>query len=326
MNFNVVDISVICPVLNEKHHIKNLLDFFLNSSPSEKELFLIDGGSTDGTLEYIHDITSQYSNIFLLHNRDKYVPFALNMAIPLCKGRFIVRLDAHCDYEIDYFDKIKNTFLKSRCDIVGGPTRTRFNTNFQESVAVAICDSFAIGNSLVHNINYEGLSDSVTFGAWNSRVFEKTGLFDTDLIRNQDDEFHYRAQYLGFRIYQDPEIKLYYYPRSTLLGLFFQYFQYGKYKPLVLYKVKSGIKVRHIIPSFFVIYLVFLIFLFKTISIIIIPFLFYILLCLYKFISLNISNLKSRLFILSVFPTIHIAYGLGFIRGLFFFKNLNRKT
>jgi GT2 family glycosyltransferase len=166
----------------------------------------------------------------------------------------------------------------------------------------------------VHHINYEGYTDSVTFGSWKRSIFNSTGLFDESLKRNQDDEFHYRARSHGFSIYQSPEIRLYYYPRNTFKGLFRQYFEYGLYKPLVLKKVNSGLQLRHLVPAIFVLYLFSLVFFIGQ-------FLWLIPLALYLLAD-TVFTLKShkrpavlwRLFF--VYPTIHLAYGLGFIAGL----------
>ena len=310
-------VSIICPVYNESKFINKVLNFCVNALPSDKEIIFIDGGSKDDTCEIINKWSEKFPQIKLLHNSRKIVPFALNIAIQEAKGDTIIRIDAHTDYAPDYFEKILATFEKTGADIVGGPTRTSFTAPTQEAVAYAICTPFAIGNSRVHQEHFEGFTDSVTFGSWKKSIFAKTGLFDESLKRNQDDEFHYRARSLGFTIYQSPDIKLYYYPRSTLKGLFTQYFQYGLYKPLVLKKVKSGTSWRHLIPSMFVLYL------FSLIFALIFKFYYWsIFLALYIFadIAMCLRSKKSisvmlRLFL--VYPVIHLGYGLGFILGLF---------
>ena len=310
-------VSIICPVYNESKFIEKVLDFCVNAKPLDKEIIFIDGGSKDDTCDIIRRWIEKYPQIKLLHNARKIVPFALNLAIQEAKGDSIIRIDAHTDYALDYFEKILETFEKTGADIVGGPTRTSFLDKTQEAVAYAICTSFAIGNSRVHQEDYEGFTDSVTFGSWKKSIFSKTGLFDESLKRNQDDEFHYRARSLGFTIYQSPDIKLYYYPRNTLKGLYKQYFEYGLYKPLVLKKVKSGTSWRHLIPSAFVLY-VFSLFIAIALKL----YFWFVFLGLYILtdIAVCIKSGKSfpvmlRLFL--VYPTIHFAYGIGFIQGLF---------
>ncbi|MCF8341862.1 MAG: glycosyltransferase family 2 protein [Chitinophagaceae bacterium] len=311
-------ISVVIPIYQEVLFIDSVFNFVINAAPHDKEIFFIDGGSNDGTLEYLEEKLKNGSNIKILNNYGKTVPFALNLAIPLCNGDIIVRLDAHTEYSKDYFIKIIDTFVKTGADIVGGPMRIANGSNLQNAIGIATTSKFGIGNSSFHFETYKGYTDSVYLGAWNKLIFDKIGLFDVFFKRNQDDEFHYRAGKNGLKIYQNPEIKLYYYPRNSYKKLFIQYFQYGLYKPMVLIKNSNGLSFRHLVPLFFVLYLLALpllvcaftgLFVFFPLS-------------LYLFISLyfsftNNGNFKEKLKTLLVYPIIHIGYGLGFILGIF---------
>jgi GT2 family glycosyltransferase len=310
-------LSIICPVYNEIKFIENLLIFCLHANPKDKELIFIDGGSTDGTINIIKEYATKNNNIKLLNNPNKYVPFALNKAIPMATGDVLVRIDAHTDYADDYFEKIIETFKKTGADIVGGPMRIAEGTDFQNSVGFATSSVFGVGNSSFHFEGYEGYTDSVLYGAWKREIFSKTGLFDEKLFRNQDDEFHYRAKSMGFRIYQDPTIKLYYHPRNSFRSLFKQYYQYGLYKPLVINKIKSGLKLRHLIPAGFVLYLIinlvlnlFHIWYFNIFILI------YLLIDIY-FSFFHKAGLKSKILQFFIYPVLHFAYGIGFIFGLF---------
>lgn len=261
------------------------------------------------------DFAYNNPSVYLLDNPRKYVPYALNMAIPKCKGDFIIRLDAHTNYSLDYLEKILQVFRTQDADIVGGPMRAIGVTPFQKAVAFATATKFGVGNSHFHFVNFKGYTDSVYLGAWKKEIFEVLGLFDERLIRNQDDEFHYRARNAGLKIFQDPSIASYYYPRDSWKKLFNQYYQYGLYKPLVLQKIKSQIKLRHIVPSLFVLY-----FLVMPIAILVSPFTA-IPLVLYGLLLLGFSffnNLSwtAKFNCLLVYPTLHFAYGFGFIVGL----------
>lgn len=310
-----IKLSVICPARNEEAYIETVLAHFTRSEPREKELFVVDGRSTDRTREIVLQWMETNPNIYLLDNPEQYVPFALNKAIVKSKGRYLVRIDAHTEYAEDYYSAILRVFEQTGADIVGGPTRTKAKLPMQAAIAKAICTPLGIGNSSVHFEDFEGYTDSVTFGAWRREIFKQTGLFDTDLLRNQDDEFHYRAKSKGFTLYQSPDIKLYYYPRSTLKGLFSQYYQYGYFKPLVLRKVPMEWKWRHLIPSAFTLYLYTLpVALWQPLWLT--PILLYILLCLWTSLRAD-APWPVRLRMPLVFPVLHTAYGSGFLSGLF---------
>lgn len=310
-------LTVICPVYNEEAFIDNVIQFFLMAKPLEKELYIIDGMSTDRTRAIAQHYAAVHAGIHLLDNPERTVPFALNKAIKQSTGSPIVRLDAHTLYAADYFEKIIETFEKTDADIVGGPMRAVGKSDFQKAVAYATSTKFGVGDSEFHNENFEGYVDSVYLGAWKRKIFDAVGYFDERMKRNQDDEFHYRAKSFGKKIYLNPKIKSEYFPRNTLSKLFSQYFQYGLYKPLVLKKVKSAIKLRHLIPTFFVLYVLSLIpALYYAGIISLLPILSYFALAI-LFALKSTGNFREKFYCLLVFPSLHISYGSGFILGLF---------
>jgi len=308
-------ITVLCPTYNEASYIEKVLNFFINAKPHDKALLVIDGGSNDGTKDILKEWTNKYNNIHLLENENKYVPYALNIGIKYSSGDPIIRLDAHTEYAEDYFEQIIKTFNETGADIVGGPMNAVGKTNFQIAVAKATSTVFGVGDSKIHKVKYKGESDHVYLGAWRRKLFDEIGYFDERLKRNQDDEFHYRAKSLGKLIYLNPEIKSFYYPRNSFSKLIKQYFQYGLFKPVVLRKIKSEIKPRHLIPSLFSIYILSLVLAFFS-KYYFLPLFVYIFIDIYFSIRAN-CNIKIIINSLFIYPVLHLSYGLGFLAGLF---------
>lgn len=318
-------ITVICPVFNEEAYILQVLQFFVDADPQDKELYIVDGGSTDLTCEIVEEWSKKNPTIHLLQNPDRYVPYALNKAIQASKGDPVIRLDAHTKYASDYFTAILNCFETTGADIVGGPMRAVGQTPFQRAVAYCTSTKLGVGDSAFHDENMEGETESVYLGAWKRSVFEAAGLFDTDMVRNQDDEFHYRARSKGKRIYLDPKIRSSYFPRSTSKALYRQYYQYGLFKPLVLKKVKSGIRLRHLIPAGFVAYWLSLPVTLWLIGLwAVIPGFLYLLMIAYFFIS-STAPLEEKKSYWSIYPALHFSYGLGFLKGVFQFLIFAKK-
>ncbi|HPR31538.1 MAG TPA: glycosyltransferase family 2 protein [Prolixibacteraceae bacterium] len=310
-------LSIIVPVFNEEKYIEKLLHWLVSVQPSDKEIFLVDGQSTDRTREIIEQFIRDHDSFKLLINPDRYVSYALNRAIKECQGDILVRLDAHTEYDASYLTKIIETFAQTDADIVGGPMRAIGKTPLQKAVARATSTSFGIGNSQFHNSNFRGYTDTVYLGAWKRELFRQTGLFDTQLIRNQDDEFHYRAKSMGYKIFLNPDIVSYYYPRDRYKGLMKQYFQYGLFKPLVSKKVKTEIKIRHLVPPMFVLYLILLpLFLFIT-PLSLLPLLLYIFLNLTFSLSGKTYRILERMHLFLCYPALHLSYGSGYLAGIF---------
>lgn len=312
-------VSLVIPCYNEEKYIAQVVNNILSQTypVSNIEAIFIDGNSTDSTSSIIQSFIAGHANFKLIHNPNRTVPFALNLAIKQSIGNPIIRLDAHTIYAPDYIEKVMETFNHTGADIVGGPMRAVGNTSFQRSVAYCTSTKFGVGDSGFHDESKEGYADSVYLGAWKREIFNEVGLFDEEMKRNQDDEFHYRAKSKGKKIYLNPEIKCWYYPRSSIKTLFKQYFQYGLFKPMVLKKVSSEIKLRHLIPVFFVLYLLSIPVLFYFFHIYSLLFLVGYLIIDFSFSFKNCKLIRECLYRILIYPIIHVAYGTGFLCGLF---------
>jgi hypothetical protein len=154
-------------------------------------------------------------------------------------------------------------------------------------------------------------------------VFEKTGQFDTDLVRNQDDEFNGRLQNLGGKIFLIPQVIINYTARDTIRKMRHMYYQYGLYKPLVNKKLGAPATIRQFFPLFFL-----LILFFGGIASFFSPFVlkvFTAILLLYLFIGLVVGMMgaiRTRNFAVMplmpyIFLNIHLSYGFGYLRGIF---------
>lgn len=314
--------TVIIPVRNEAKSLPALLHFLHEVKPAPAEIIFMDGRSTDNTREIIESHASRDRRIRLIDNPKGFVPYGLNQAIRQSSGDPVIRLDAHTEYADDYFEKVLQTFERTGADIVGGPMRARGITALQQAVAYCTSTGFGIGDSSFHDEAAEGEAESVYLGAWKRVVFEKAGYFDEDMLRNQDDEFHYRARSIGLTIYLDPAIRSWYQPRGTWKALFRQYFQYGLFKPLVLKKVSSGLRLRHLIPAGFVLYLITCVIGYSITGLIfLIPLFLYVLLDI-RFALKMPARKKERMMALGVYPVLHTAYGSGFILGLLGMRKL----
>src|SRR6185369_10491394 len=108
------------------------------------------------------------------------------------RGSIIIRMDAHSEYAHDYVQQCVRVLSETKADNVGGPWVARGNGFVSSAIAAAFQSPFSAGGAKSHRSSYEGLTDSVYLGCWPRDVFDRFGLFDEGLVRNQDDEFNLR--------------------------------------------------------------------------------------------------------------------------------------
>jgi GT2 family glycosyltransferase len=211
--------------------------------------------SEDNTREIIKRYIKKYPFIKLINNSKKIVPTALNIGIRKARGDIIIRIDVHNTYPSNYIEKLILWIRKSKADNVGGIwiTKAGAETPIAKAIALALSHPFGVWNPYFRiGIKEPKYVDTVPFGCYRREVFDKIGLFDEDLVRNQDDEFNLRLIKNGGKILLVPDIISYYYARDSIYKLWKMYFQYGYFKPLVVKKVGGILAWRQIIPSSFI--------------------------------------------------------------------------
>ncbi len=324
------DISFILPIRNEELFIEKTIESIIRQNSNvEFEIIIVDGQSTDNTKEIIEKLILKHDNIILVDNHQKIVSTGFNLGLNKSKGNVIIRLDGHSKIELDFLSTIIELFDEIDAECIGGPTKHIASGITGISISIAQTQKFGVGNALFRQQVKKGqYVDTLAFGAYRRKVFKDIGGYDEELIRNQDDEFNLRLQQNGGKIWLDPKIKSYYYPRVSLLKLFKQYFQYGFFKIRVFQKRRKLASIRQIIPFLFVVYLILTIlmwiinikFLFLISSPLIIYFSIGLLFALNSFFKRR-SNFLSILILPITFFILHFSYGLGFLMGLVYFVN-----
>jgi glycosyltransferase involved in cell wall biosynthesis len=248
-------ISVIIPCRNEVRHIAAFLDSLLAQrldSGCEIEILMADGMSDDGTREVLRQYSARAAQVRLIDNPGRIVSTGLNAAIRAATGEIIVRMDAHTVYARDYIRECVRALAESGADNAGGPWIAEGRGTVGRAIAAAFQSRFCTGGGKSHRADYEGEVDTVYLGCWRREVFDRVGLFDPELVRNQDDEFNFRLRRAGGRIWQSPRIQSSYTPRASLTALFRQYAQYGFWKVAVIRKHRALASWRHAVPALFV--------------------------------------------------------------------------
>ena len=322
----VPTVTIILPCRNEAGYIRACLDSLLATAypRAHLEILVVDGGSDDGTREIIAEYAAKHPGLRLLDNPEGVVPTALNAGIREATGEIIVRMDAHVIYPAEYVPRLVAGLRETGADNVGGciVTLPADGTPVAQAIAIALSHPFGVGNSHFRIGSPEArFVDTVPFGCYHRSVFARIGLFDEELIRNQDDEFNHRLLRNGGRVLLLPDVVSYYYARRSIRQVARMYYQYGYFKPLAARKIGRVMTVRQLVPSAFLVGLVgggLLSLLAPLVAPIwgltVGAYALAVLACAMP--TARIYGLRCAAALAVVFPALHLSYGAGFLRGL----------
>jgi glycosyltransferase involved in cell wall biosynthesis len=314
-------ISVVIPCWNEYAHISHCAEALLHGTLPDIEVIIVDGQSTDGTRRIIAALAEGDPRVRVLDNPDRTTPAALNIGIANAIGEFVAILGAHSVPSVDWLESNLSA-LKRNPNVVGvgGVLETIGNTRMGRVGAAVLQSRFGVGNVRFRIGGPPGLVDTIVFGCYRRRAFQY-GLFDPELVTNQDDEFNTRLRAEGERLYFDPSIHSRYYSRSSWSRLIRQYWRYGRFKPEVFRKAGAIGSARQIIPSLWVAFLGFALCLGPMFSVIRYGTFFvvatYLSLAAMAAIASADLTPSERFLFVPVAASVHLAYGLGMWCGTF---------
>jgi glycosyltransferase involved in cell wall biosynthesis len=319
-----IEVTVIIPCYNESKFISKCLDSIIALDyPKDKlEILVFDGGSQDGTLKIVREYIKKNGYIKLYHNAERIQAAALNKGIRKASGDIIIRMDAHCIYSPDYILKAVSILKNAEAVNVGGSQTGKGTDYFTLSLSFAMANPFASGNAVYRSSNNRQQEvDTVFLGAWHKKDLEEVGGFDESFAVNEDYELNYRLRKAGGKIIFSPEIKSIYYVRSSIIQLIKQYFRYGFWKVKTIKKHPASLRIRQTAAPFFVLALLLTSFLYAAGYHVFVWLLSFSYLTAFILFFRGFFNMKAIKYLppmLLITIIMHVAWGFGFLTGVFF--------
>lgn len=127
-------ISIVTPVFNCKRYIRSCIENVVSQNCGSLEHIIVDGGSTDGTVEIIKDAAKEYSHIRWLSEPDKGQSDAMNKGVKMARGEIIGTLNADDFYSKDIINDIllkfeslpENSVLIGNCNVWSAENKLKF--------------------------------------------------------------------------------------------------------------------------------------------------------------------------------------------------------
>ncbi|CAL4860020.1 hypothetical protein MMM2322_01695 [Microbacterium sp. MM2322] len=317
------------PVLNERDYLERAVQTVLQQEVhGPAELVLALGPSTDGTTELARRLADVDSRIRLVDNPRADIPVALNLAIRAARHPTIVRVDAHSELAPGYTRQALATLDRVRAANVGGVMRADGRTPFQRAVAIAYNSPVGLGGGAYHGGAPEGPAESAYLGVMRRTVLDEVGMFDETIRRGEDWELNLRIRQAGYRVWFDPQLAVTYWPRESWTRLARQFFATGTWRGELVRRFGRQNSLRFFAPPSLVLAVATSVVLGSLqllgvvggtasviLSVIHLPVALYVA-CVIGFGVIAGGSLRERSWLAAVLPTMHLAWGAGFLRGL----------
>ena len=248
-------VSVIIPARDAEDTIVDALGGILNQDyPGEVEVTVADGSAHDGST---HDATTRlirerYPDVTVVSNPEGITSSGLNRAIEKSRGDVIVRCDAHAVLPPGYVRRAVETMERTEAAVVGGMQSPEGEGLFRRAVGIAMTTPLGAGDSRYKIGGPEGPTDMVYLGVFRAEALREIGGFDETIVRNEDYELNWRLRDSGCTVWLDPELRVSYLPRGSLRALAAQYFDYGRWKSVVLMRHPRSLRWRQLAPPLLV--------------------------------------------------------------------------
>lgn len=243
-------VTVAIPVLDEEQHLQATLDSIVAQTyPFIMEVLVVDGGSTDHTRELV----SAYRGcpVRLLENPGRAQAPALNIALEHARGEVFVRVDGHCALEPDYVEHCVDALNESGAALVGGGMTPAADGLVQRGIARAMTSRLGAGPARFHTGGPAGWVDTVYLGAFPTALARRVGGYAEDVGVNEDAELAIRLGRVG-GVWYDPAIRSRYAPRKSIRALARQFFRYGHSRALTVRHHPETLRPRQLVPPLLV--------------------------------------------------------------------------
>lgn len=186
MERNAVKVSVIIPVYNVEHYLRECIESILNQTLAELELICVDDGSTDGSLEILREYEKKDKRVIVLTQDNLGGGAARNQGLAIARGEYLSLLDSD-----DFFDPCMLELAYKQCRRLDAQICVYQVQRYEDTTGKTWLDkgSFKEANIPEKEVfSYRDMPDSIlnTFQnwAWNKLISRK--LVEENQIRFQE--------------------------------------------------------------------------------------------------------------------------------------------
>jgi len=216
-------VSVIVPVRDEEHSIRELLDSLLKQTRPPDEIVITDGGSVDSTPQIIEHYIQQGAPVRLLQAGPALPGRGRNLGAAAARFEWLGFTDAGIRLENNWLETlVARAAQDNSIDIVYGSWEPVTDTFFKECAAIAYVPPPAPRDGIVARPRFIA-STLLRRDAWAA-----VGGFPEDLRSAEDLVFMDRLEEAGYRAVFEPRAQVHWNLRPTLGATFKRFLVYSR--------------------------------------------------------------------------------------------------
>ncbi len=225
MDYRFPFISIIIPAHNEASIIKETINALINAEyPSNKEIIVVNDGSTDETEEILREIIKEEECVRYINTEHLGKANALNKGLSLSNGDIIITLDADSKIDKNALIEIVKPFSDERVGAVSGIIRAITNRNiltwFQDFEYVLSSGWRYALNRVNSTYIFPG------FAAYRKYALDVVGGFNEDTL-SEDFDIGIRLKKADYKLVMSNAV-IYTKVPQTISGLIKQRIRWGK--------------------------------------------------------------------------------------------------
>ena len=244
-------VSVVMPVLNEERHLADAVGGVMAQDYAGSfEVILGLGPSTDDTDRIAAGLSEQDPRVRTVSNPTGKTAAGLNAAIAAVdpSSLYVIRVDGHSVFPRDYLTTAVRILEETGADNVGGVMAAVGTTPFEKAVACSMRSSLGVGSASFHTGGEAGPAPTVYLGAFRRAALARVGGYDERFIRSQDWEMNFRIRQTGGQVWFTPALEVVYRPRPSVRKLAKQFFEYGRWRRIVIKQHAGTASLRYLAP------------------------------------------------------------------------------
>jgi succinoglycan biosynthesis protein ExoA len=215
-------VTLVMTVLNDAPGTRDVLDSLAAQSRKPDEIIIVDGGSTDGTLEVITDAATQNQAVRLLRAPGANIARGRNLGIAAATGELIVLTDSGCRLHPDWLARITAPFdADPATEFVGGFYRIDPHTLLEAVVGLITL------RGTLDPIAPDTFNASCRSMAFTRSLWRRAGGFPEWLYTAEDTLFDHKVRRLRARSHFAADAVVFWRPRTTWAATYRQFRGYA---------------------------------------------------------------------------------------------------